>query len=230
MRGAAGRKSPRPAVPAIRPIPFYQVISAMMRTFMRWPVLLVLAAALPAAGCVDKRVERVSTSEQLDLSGNWNDTDSQQVSTEMIKDSLSFPWVDEYFRKAGKKPVVVAFGVKNRTSEHINTQTFMKDLERSFLRSGRVGVVADRDQRSELREERADQQGGFVGNPSKVGKEVGADFVLTGEINSISDRQGKSEVIFYQTNLELINVESNEKVWIGEKKIKKLINRAKTKF
>ena len=202
----------------------------MMRAIKHGPVLFLVCAALAAAGCVEKRVERVATSEQLDMSGNWNDTDSQQVSAEMIKDSLSFPWVDEYFRKAGKKPVVVAFGVKNRTSEHINTQTFMKDLERSFLRSGRVSVVADRDQRAELREERADQQGGFVGSPAKVGKEVGADFVLTGEINSISDRQGKSEVTFYQTNLELISVESNEKVWVGEKKIKKLIDRAKTRF
>lgn len=152
------------------------------------------------------------------------------VSADMIKDAMSFPWVDEYTRTHGRKPVVVAFGVKNRTSEHINTQTFMKDLERAFLRSGRVGVVADRDQRAELREERADQASGFVANPAKIGKEVGADFVLTGVINSISDRQGKSEVIFYQTNLELINTTTNEKVWIGENKIKKLIDRASTKF
>ncbi len=203
----------------------------MMHAMKRWQGWILAAAlVLALVGCVEKRVSRVDTGEQLDLSGNWNDTDSTLVSTDMIKDAMSFPWVDEYSKKAGKKPVVVAFGVKNRTSEHINTQTFMKDLERAFLRSGRVGVVADRDQRAELREERADQQSGFTGNPAKVGKEVGADFVLTGVINSISDRQGKSEVIFYQTNLELISTETNEKVWIGENKIKKLIDRAKTKF
>jgi hypothetical protein len=198
-------------------------------TVERVLVLLLVLAAL-AAGCAEKRVERVATARQLDLSGRWNDTDSQMVSADMIKDAMSFPWVDEYMRANGRKPVVVAFGVKNRTSEHINTQTFMKDLERAFLRSGRVGVVADRDQRAELREERADQASGFVANPAKIGKEVGADFVLTGVINSISDRQGKSEVIFYQTNLELINTTTNEKVWIGENKIKKLIDRASTKF
>jgi hypothetical protein len=203
----------------------------MMHAIKRWQGwIFAVTVAVAVAGCADKRVERVATSQQLDLSGSWNDTDSQMVSSDMIKDAMSFPWVDDYTRKAGKKPVVVAFAVKNRTSEHINTQTFMKDLERSFLRSGRVGVVADRDQRAELRDERADQQGGFTANPSKVGKEVGADFVLTGVINSISDRQGKSEVVFYQTNLELVSVETNEKVWIGENKIKKLIDRAKTKF
>ena len=205
----------------------------MMRRINQWPALLValaVMATLTAAGCAEKRVERVSTSQQLDLSGNWNDTDSQMVSADMIKDAMSFPWVDQFKSKAGKNPVVVAYGVKNRTSEHINTETFMKDLERAFLRSGRVGVVADRDQRSELREERADQQSGFAANPAKVGQEVGADFVLTGTINSITDRSGSSQVVFYQTNLELINTTTNEKVWIGENKIKKLIDRSKTKF
>ena len=202
-----------------------------MRTLARRGWMVVAAVLLvAAAGCADKRVSRVAVGEQLDLSGQWNDSDSQLVSADMIKDSLSFPWVADYTGKAGKKPVVVAFGVKNRTAEHINTQTFMKDLERAFLRTGRVGIVADRDQRAELREERMDQQGGLTASPAKIGKEVGADFVLTGAINSISDRQGSSEVVFYQTNLELISVETNEKVWIGENKIKKLIDRAKTKF
>lgn len=219
------------AAAALAPNPSTYTESAMMHAIKRWQGwILAMALVLAVAGCAEKRVSRRDVGEQLDLSGNWNDTDSQMVSTDMIKDAMSFPWVDDYAKKAGKKPVVVAFGVKNRTSEHINTQTFMKDLERAFLRSGRVGVVADRDQRAELREERAEQQSGFTANPAKVGKEVGADFVLTGVINSITDRQGKSEVIFYQTNLELINTETNEKVWIGENKIKKLVDRAKTKF
>ena len=126
--------------------------------------------------------------------------------------------------------MVVAFGVKNRTSEHINTQTFMKDLERSFLRSGRVTVVADQEQRLTAREERAEQQQGLTANPAKIGKELGADFVLTGVLNSIVDQEGGESVQFYQANLELINVETNEKVWIGDHKIKKFIDKSKLKM
>ena len=185
---------------------------------------------LVLGACAERHVTRVQTSEQIDLSGKWNDTDSQMVSADMIKDALSYPWVDDFKAShAGRKPQVIAFGVKNRTSEIISTQTFMKDLERAFLRSGRVGVVAGQEQRSELREERAQQQG-FTANPAQIGKETGADFVLTGTMNAISDRLGGTEVMYYQTNLELINVETNEKVWIGESKIKKEINRAGTKF
>ena len=182
---------------------------------------LMLTAALGACG---KTVSRRDVRETIDLSGRWNDTDSQLVSEAMIKDSLTWPWIDEWRQKRGKKPVVMAYGVKNRSNEHINTQTFTKDLERAFLKSGRVGVVADRDQREATRDERADQQGGLTANPAALGKELGADFVMTGDINTIEDRAGSEHLMFYQVNLELINVETNEKSWIGDKKIKKLID------
>jgi penicillin-binding protein activator len=201
-----------------------------MKNLQKWAPVLVMAVAIALAGCSEKRVSRVDTSQQIDLSGKWNDTDSQMVSSTMITDAMSFPWANQFHAKNGRNPVVVAFGVKNRTAELINTQTFMKDLERAFLRSGQVDVVADRDQRSELREERADQQTGFTANPAKIGQEVGADFVLSGTINSIQDQLDNNSVIFYQTNLELVSVATNQKVWIGENKIKKLIDRSKTKF
>jgi hypothetical protein len=124
----------------------------------------------------------------------------------------------------------MAYGVKNRSTEHINTQTFMKDLERAFLRSARVSVVADSEQRLTTREERAEQQQGLTGNPARIGKELGADFVLTGVLNSIVDQEGGEAVVFYQANLELINVETNEKVWIGDHKIKKFIEKSKLKL
>lgn len=196
-----------------------------------WRVALLLAlSALLTASC-GKKVSRVGAGEQIDLSGKWNDTDSQLVANAMIKDSLSFPWIDSYSRaNGGKRPVVMAYGVTNRTSEHINTETFMKDLERSFLRTGRVTVVADADQRRSTRDERGEQQEGFTANPAAIGKETGANFILTGTLNSIKDREGGDEVIFYQANLELINVETNEKAWIGDHKIKKFVSRSGTTY
>jgi hypothetical protein len=194
---------------------------------LHWILLLVVVVAVAACG---KNVSRRQASEAIDLSGRWNDVDSQQVSQAMIQDAMSFGWIDEWQRAKGRKPVVMAYGVKNRSSEHINTQTFMKDLERAFLRSSRVGVVADQDQRLTVREERAEQQQGLTANPARIGKELGADFVLTGVLNSIVDQEGGESVVFYQANLELINVESNEKVWIGDHKIKKFIDKSRLKF
>ena len=192
-------------------------------------LLTIFTLSLGLTGC-GKKVSRRSAGEQIDLSGRWNDTDSQLVSKEMIEDSLSWPWIEDWGKKTGKKPTVMAYAVKNRSLEHINTQTFMKDLERAFLRSGRVRVVADRDQQADVRDERANQQIGLTANPAAVGKELGADFVLTGVLNSIVDKEGGEKVVFYQANLELISVETNEKVWIGDKKIKKFVDQSAVKF
>jgi hypothetical protein len=197
------------------------------RLRLHWLLPLLVVLLVTACG---KGVSRRESSEAIDLSGRWNDVDSQQVSQAMIQDTLTFGWIENWQQSKGRRPVVMAYGVKNRSTEHINTQTFMKDLERAFLRSGRVSVVADQEQRLSVREERADQQAGLTANPSRIGKELGADFVLTGVLNSIVDQEGGDRVVFYQANLELINVESNEKVWIGDHKIKKLVEKSKFKF
>ena len=57
----------------------------------------------------------------------------------------------------------------------------------------------------------------------KWGRELGADYMLNGDIASIVDTYKREQVTYYQTSLELTNLETNEVVWIGDKKIKKYI-------
>lgn len=183
------------------------------------------------AGCGGTKVERVDSGEMIDLSGNWNDTDSQLVSAEMINDSLNRPWVRDFNSAQGKPPTVIVGTVRNRSSEHINTETFVKDLERELINSGKVKFVASREQRTEVRDEKNDQAN--FADPATIkamGKEKGADFMLQGQINTIMDEAGKQAVMYYQVELEMINILTNEKVWIGQKKIKKLVTRPKAKF
>lgn len=186
---------------------------------------MALLAVLLVAGC-GKKVKRIDVEKQIDLSGKWNDTDSRLVSEEMISDCLSRPWVSQHHEKAGKKPTVIVGTVVNKTDEHIISETFTKDLERAFINSGRVQVVASSDERKEVREERTDMQE-FSSEESvkEFKKEEAADFMLKGVINSIRDRIKKKSIIYYQIDLELINTETNQKVWIGDKKIKKYIKK-----
>ncbi|MEW6557000.1 MAG: penicillin-binding protein activator LpoB [Elusimicrobiota bacterium] len=178
------------------------------------------------------KVRRTEVEEQIDLSGDWNDTDSQLVSAEMVKDVLSRPWVSEFEAKKHTKPCVIVGTVLNRSHEHINTQTFVKDLERELINSGRVKFVASKEERAEVREERKEQQLGFTDavTAKEFGKEVGADFMLKGQINSIMDEAAGKAVKYYQVELELVDLETNEKTWIGQKKIKKFVKRARTKL
>jgi uncharacterized protein (TIGR02722 family) len=189
--------------------------------------LLSFAVAFSFAGC-GKQVKRVETDTTIDLSGRWNDTDSRLVSEEMVQDAMNRPWHDDFrSRSADKNPVVIVGTVRNRSTEHINTQTFTKDLERALINSGEADFVASRVERQEIREERKDQAVYASEETAKEhGRELGADYMLQGSINSIEDKEGRKKVVFYQVNLELIDLETNRKVWIGEKKIKKYVKRS----
>ena len=185
---------------------------------------LALAVLLFASACANRTVTRVSPDQQIDLSGRWNDTDSKLVAEEMIRDVLNRPWREDFYRATNKKPVVIVGLVQNRTSEYIESETFIKDVEREFINSGMVRVVQNAEFREKLREERADQ--GEFASPetqSQWGRELGADFMMFGVITAVTDSYGKDKVVNYKVNLELANLETNEKVWIGDKEIKKHI-------
>ena len=181
--------------------------------------------ALCAGGCSTK-VTRLEAGEVRDLSGAWNDTDSRLVSEEMIGDMLEGLWLREH---AGSgRPAVIVGELRNLSHEHINLATFVADIERAVINSGRVEFVASRTERGEIRDERKDQDLHAREDTRKpMGQERGADFMLQGSINTIIDASGKTQVRYYQVDLTLISLTDNRKVWVGQKKIKKLVENSK---
>jgi len=189
-------------------------------------VALLLSTALLLAGCASKVISRISPDSVTDLSGRWNDTDSRLVSEEMINDCLGQSWAMDHVVKYGKKPAVIVGVIQNKSSEHITVGTFVGDIERAFINSGNVRVVAKQVEREGVREERADQQANASPETVKqFGMELGADYMLIGEMNKITDQEGREKVAFYQVDLTLTDLQSNEKVWMQTKKLKKYIAR-----
>ena len=172
-------------------------------------------------------VNRVDPNTVTDLSGNWNDTDSRLVAEQMITDVTARPWLADFKgAHGGAKPVLIIGTVRNRSSEHISVTTFTKDLERELINNGSTRFVANKAERSDVRDERADQQDNASADTMKrMRNETGADFMLIGNIDQTNDASGGTAAKLYQVNLELVNMETNEKVWIGTKEIKKLIKR-----
>lgn len=200
-----------------------------MKKLVLMSCLLCLSIVLFSCSSTPK-VTRVAEDEAIDLSGNWNDTDSKLVADEMIADSVARPWLEEFIKNKQNKPRIIVGTVLNKSDEHINTETFTKDLEIALLNTGKATFVADKTQRDEVRSERMDQAD--FSDPAtvkKFGKEIGADFMLKGQINTITDAVQKTTLKYYQVELELIDIETNEKVWIGQKKIKKVVGKNKYK-
>ena len=193
---------------------------------------VALAVAVLLVGCSQgTQVTRLDPETTIDLSGFWNDTDSRMVAEALIDDAMNFPWARRFMQQNnGDVPTVIFGSVRNRTTEHIAVNTFLRDMEASFLRTGLTRVVADREQRSQIRDEREDQQqNASAATRARMRNELGADFMLVGEITSIEDVEGNREVIYYQVDLNLTDLESNERVWIGQHRIKKFVERSRTR-
>lgn len=189
-----------------------------------WAVSIIAMAGFAGVSCAHK-VTRIDPGQQVDLSGRWNNTDSRLVAEEMIQTILNDKWLYNHQETHnGQRPVVIVGFVTNKSHEHIDAETFVKDVEQSFIKTGRVRLVQGGKKREELRAERADQQNNAsVSSMKKFGLEQGADYMLQGSINSIVDSQKRKKVVYYQINLELTNLQSNEVVWIGDKKIAKYV-------
>jgi uncharacterized protein (TIGR02722 family) len=195
-------------------------------------VVMVLMGLSLLAGCAkETKVTRIDPGVVTDLSGRWNDTDSQQVAETMVKEALSYPWLDNYVKAKGRQPVVVVGTIVNRSHEHINTQTFVTDLQRELSNSQKVTFVAGKGEREEIREERREQAVHAREETQKsAGKELGADYMMKGNISTILDETDGTKAVFYQVDLEMIDLESNVKSWYGQKKIKKVVERKRMLF
>ena len=192
-------------------------------------IMLVAALAVPQVGCATKTVSRVEAGSVTDLSGRWNDTDSRLVANALIEQSLTTPWAMRFMQQnGGEMPTVIVGEFRNRTMEHIATGTFTRDLENAFVNSGAVRVVASVEERAEIRAERDDQQDNArAGTRAQQSNEIGANFMLQGDIQAIEDQEGGEKVVFYQVDATLIDLESNAKTWVGQHKIKKYMKRSK---
>lgn len=204
---------------------------------MNWKAMFLTLAALSVAGVgcgPPKKVTRTSAESTKggDLSGYWNDIDAEMVAKTMMKQCMESPWASDFQEQSGgKKPIVKLMGVMKRTDDrNVNEQYFTKQLERQLLNSGRVRVVAAWGQDNINVVEKAWQVVHVSDETAKTqGNETGADFTLQTVVNSQNETDGAGKAVrAYLVNMELVNVETNEKVWIGEQKIRKVIDQAGT--
>jgi len=195
--------------------------------------VLILGTVVFVNGC-GKSVEvaRVDSGKEIVLTDKWNDEDSRLVAEEMINDMLSYPWISQFNQRfPGKEPLVTVQRVRNKSHEHIAVDTFVNDIKRAVIRSGKAGFIATLEERQDTRAELADQDmNASADTRMEMGEEDGANFTLSGTINSIVDQLDNQRVTYYQVDLKLINLQTAREVWNGSKKIKKFMERKSFSF
>ena len=189
----------------------------MKATFYSFAMILLLTSC-------SRSVTRIEPSQAMDLSGRWNDTDSRMIADKMIANLLSSEKYKEYAKQLGKKPTMIVGIVRNKTSEHIDADNYIKKLELSIFNSGVAELVESDSFRDKLREERV-QQADFAdpATMAKWGMEAGANLMLFVEMTSETDVYQKRRVVNYVTTLFLTDMETNKRVWYGQEEIKKYV-------
>lgn len=193
---------------------------------------LILSVASVLTGCVSSTVERVDFDSQQDLSGYWNDTDARIVSNDLAEQLTDSSWYNRFIQENDRKPVIIIGSIRNNTDEHINTSIISKKLEISLINTGKVLSVANSSERKEIRDERDDQQiNASIDSAKNIGNETAADFMLRGDIKTIVDSDGLKSVRTYFITAELVDIETNTKIWLGENStIKKVIRYSAIRF
>jgi uncharacterized protein (TIGR02722 family) len=186
--------------------------------------ILIAALVFFSFSCQTRSVTRVAPETQMDLSGRWNDTDSRMVAETMINELLNSPKYEAYAKALGRKPAIVVGLIRNKTSEHIDANNYIKKLEVAIYNSDIAELVESEEFRDKLRLERAQQQDfADPATVSECGKEIGANLMLFGEMTSETDTSNGKRVVNYITTLFLTDIETNKRIWYGQQEIKKFV-------
>jgi len=179
------------------------------------PALVVLVVCFGACG---SKVQYGDPTAVETLTVDFGSTDLQMIAEKMVQSLLYSPVIQE-----GHRPVFQVTSVKNMTNEHIDTKAITDKIRTTLLNSGKVQFTAAEHRQEVLEELDYQRDSGYVDQETRkvVGRQVGADFLLSGDITSISKERGGTQDIYFKITLNLIDVETGLIAWADEKEIRK---------
>ena len=205
-----------------------------MKLFKLIPLIAAIAAALVLAGCSSQpNVEYVNPGSVDTTSIGFGSTDLQTTAQSMVTQMLTSPRVTALTKQAvasgdqSKLPVIMLAGIQNNTNEHIDTNSIENAISTRLINSGMFNFVAASKESTIAKELKFEHGSGMV-NPAtaaKVGQQVGAQYMLYGDISSIEQSNQDQESLYFQITMKLLDIQSGLIVWQGEKQIRKIASR-----
>lgn len=177
-----------------------------------------------ASGCATPPNITYGSPEQVEtITTEFGSTDLQMIAEKMVNSLLATPLL-----QSGQRPVVYVHNVKNKTDEHIDTQSITDKIKVTLLKSGRVRFSAVSEANDEIVKQLEYQTSSGIVDPKtakRFGNQVGADYFLYGEITSIKKKAGRVEDVYFKITLNLVNISTGLIEWADEKEIRKQAKR-----
>jgi uncharacterized protein (TIGR02722 family) len=179
-------------------------------------LMAIAFLAFELIGCTQVRYGNPGEVETLTV--GFGSTDLQTIAEKMVQSLLISPVLQ------GDRPVVYVSQVKNKTAEHIDTKSITDKIGTALLRSGKVRFTAAAEINRDLLDQLEYQVETGLVDPrtqKKLGRQIGADYMMYGEITSITKTAGRKKDVYYKFTLKLADIETGIIEWADEKEIRK---------
>lgn len=129
--------------------------------------------------------------------------------------TMSEAIIDNPFPPAGEKtPILVELGIQNRTQEHLDTKALADTLTTKLLDTGKIQLVDASTRDSLLKEQGYQLANCTPETQTKIGKQLGAKYMLTGAITEIETKSGrqvrvsKQQDVYFQLTVKITDLET----------------------
>ncbi|WP_170308329.1 penicillin-binding protein activator LpoB [Parashewanella tropica] len=183
--------------------------------------VLILAGVLALSACQSK-VEYGDAKEVETVNANFGSTDLQAITDKMVDSMLTFPPV-LMLTANNQRPIIFVDSIKNKTSEHIDTESVTDSISNRLLRSGKFRFI-DMTKVDAVRKQLDYQNSSGMVDPStaiKFGRQIGAQYMLYGNLSSIVKQAGSTKDVYYKMTMRLMDLETGLIEWSDEKEIRK---------
>lgn len=181
---------------------------------------ILVAATLAFSGCASK-VDYGDATARETVNTDFGSTDLQMIAAKMVDDMLVFPPLVQM--TANRRPVAFVDTIKNKTTEHIDMESITDTIQSKLLNSGKFRFV-DMTVVERVRQQLDYQSDSGLVNPASavaMGNQIGAEFMLYGNMSSIVKRDGSTKDVYYKFTLKLMNLQTGIIEWSNEKEIRK---------
>ena len=186
-----------------------------MKNLCKW-ILPAMIMAILAAGCATT-VQYGDETSSKPISTDFGSSDLQQVAAKMVDSLLSDPLLDDI--SVGGPPLLIVDKVKNKTMQHIDTESITDSIRTKLIRSRKFSFQ-DRTTEAALQEELAYQQVA-AHDAIASGQQDAPRYMLTANLSEIQQEQGRLKDVYYKFTMNLRDLKSGRLIWADEKEIRK---------
>jgi uncharacterized protein (TIGR02722 family) len=187
--------------------------------------MIAIAGALAlSAGCMGTKVQYGDATSAEPLSTDFGSSDLQQIAATMVDSFLAAPAVVKI--TATQQPVLLVDRVKNKTMQHIDTESVTDSIRTKLIQSGKFKFLDRTTDQAALDEFNAARNG--MVDPDKAvapGMQYGAEYILTANLAQIEQKVGNKTDVYYKFTMNLKSLRTGFLDWAAEKEIRKVATR-----